>query len=424
MLELMFSMRRYRLWVVLLVGVGVLRCGQPAPTAGNGGATETTNARTVAGTVYNKDNEPAAHALIRVRADTYLPGREKLHSTDYRADSNGSFSFEAPGDTGLILEVISSGGLTRLLHAQVDDADHLGFDTVVVEPVSSVKGSLQGGGDLADVIFGIAGTERTAELLSDGSFVIDSVPVGIVDLAAYRKSVDRFVPVLDSLPVTPNGSFELGSVRFPDLDSGLIALWGFDEESGDTVRDASGNGRHLDVFEARREKGVLGNCLYFDGVDDTAAMRDTMVPSSEGTIMLWMKPDVLSPPESDRNDRIRVIYGNSSFEVTIDDSLVCNEMLAQDNSILKSVSRLSTDRWYQVVFTWNRETAASAIYLDGHLDARGTSATEVPEAVRVVLGKRAPGYPMYRGKLDEVRIYDRVLTREEIRVAYLMISDY
>ncbi len=423
MRELMRSMRRYRFRSVFLVGVLVLHCGEPAPTAGNGGATETTNARTVAGTVYTRDKEPAAHALIRVRADTYLPGREMVHSTDIRTDSNGGFSFEAPGDTALTLEVISSGGLTRLLNGPVDGADYLWFDTVVVEPVSSVKGSLQGGGNLDDLIFGIAGTERTAELLSDGSFVIDSVPVGIVNLAAYRKSVDRFIPVLCSLPVTPAGSFELGSVRFPELDSGLMALWGFDEESGDTARDASGNGRHLDVFEARREKGVSGNCLYFDGVNDTVAMRDTMVASPEGTIMLWMKPDVLSHPESEPNDRIRVIYGNSSFEVTIDDSLLCNEMLARNNSILKSVSRLSTDRWYQVVCTWNRETSESAIYLDGHVDAQGASATVNPQAVRVVFGKRSPGYPMYRGKLDEVRIYDRVLTREEIRTAFLMIND-
>jgi len=49
---------------------------------------------------------------------------------------------------------------------------------------------------------------------------------------------------------------------------GLVAYWSFDEGSGNTLHDLSGNENHGTIYGAVWTGGKSGNALYFDGDDD------------------------------------------------------------------------------------------------------------------------------------------------------------
>ncbi len=52
------------------------------------------------------------------------------------------------------------------------------------------------------------------------------------------------------------------------LDSGLVGWWTFNDGSGGTAADASGNGNNGTVDGASWTTGQLGGALSFDGADD------------------------------------------------------------------------------------------------------------------------------------------------------------
>ena len=59
-------------------------------------------------------------------------------------------------------------------------------------------------------------------------------------------------------------------------NTGLVAAYGFEEISGTTVADASGNGNHGTIKEAVRiTNGHSGKALQFDGMNDWVTVNDS-----------------------------------------------------------------------------------------------------------------------------------------------------
>ena len=53
-----------------------------------------------------------------------------------------------------------------------------------------------------------------------------------------------------------------------DITDGLVAYWSFNEGSGTTLTDNSGNAHDGTIYGATWTSGIAGNGLEFDGVDD------------------------------------------------------------------------------------------------------------------------------------------------------------
>lgn len=91
----------------------------------------------------------------------------------------------------------------------------------------------------------------------------------------------------------------LSVIPVEGLETGRVGYWAFDETSGESASDASGNGAdgELNNFPGDDEtwvEGIVGGALAFDGdgtyvvVDDNDAL-DSM--SQEGTISFWVRPN-------------------------------------------------------------------------------------------------------------------------------------
>ena len=72
-----------------------------------------------------------------------------------------------------------------------------------------------------------------------------------------------------------------------------MAYWKFDEGSGTTVADSSGNGNTGTLVNGPLwTAGRVGNALFFDGIDDNVTVPDSnsLDLSSSFTLSAWVNP--------------------------------------------------------------------------------------------------------------------------------------
>ncbi|MCW5889093.1 MAG: hypothetical protein KIT14_00935 [bacterium] len=77
----------------------------------------------------------------------------------------------------------------------------------------------------------------------------------------------------------------------PVSTTGLVAHWAFDESSGTSVADSSGNGHTGTNSGATITSGQQGNALLFDGEDDVVSIPDAVAlrVSGDMTIEAWVQ---------------------------------------------------------------------------------------------------------------------------------------
>ena len=96
---------------------------------------------------------------------------------------------------------------------------------------------------------------------------------------------NRFSPIRLSTDVTVDNG-----IASPP---GLVAAWGFDEGSGPTASDSSGNANDGSVNGAVWTSGYFGQALDFDGNSDLVLIpdSDSLDLTTAYTFEAWVRPD-------------------------------------------------------------------------------------------------------------------------------------
>jgi hypothetical protein len=399
-------------------------CGTDSPVAaGGGGSTETTNGVTVAGIVHDEHGAKDSGAVIRVRSLTYAPDYDADSSCDAVAcidiivDHDGAFSFFAPDSfpDELLAVVSGSGGAVAAREISLASVgDTLDLGTIQLAAPGALEGVLTAGEPSADMRVAVRGTELWSNVAPDGSFRIEGAPAGEFVLYCVEHGAE------DSAGVDYPAVIEASKVRViedtlavADLSRDLLVWWGFERRQGDTIRADTGRGSLLapDISFA---PGRFGAGLAFEAPGAIATALSPIELPRAGTVSLWCHASRL-----DSGAVYRLLSSSSSaFEITIRDRRVVNELFAADiDFLIDSTTRLSADRWYHLVCTWNAHTGEQRIYIDGRLAARGAAADDPAGAVTLYLGNgvlRNHEHP-FQGRLDEVRLYAAELRPHAIR---------
>src|SRR5215469_471646 len=143
--------------------------------------------------------------------------------------------------------------------------------------------------------------ERTADVTAlrgrDGRRAGWATPMGRIGLAAVMAAAIG-VPELASAPASMSAT------------AGLVAAYGFDEGSGTTVTDASGNGNNGTISNATwAASGKYGSALQFNNDSLVTVPDEASLHLSSGmTLEAWVNPSVVDASWRD------VIYkGNDNF---------------------------------------------------------------------------------------------------------------
>ncbi|MDI6449038.1 LamG domain-containing protein [Anaerobaca lacustris] len=202
-----------------------------------------------------------------------------------------------------------------------------------------------------------------------------------------------------------------GSAAVQGRDDSLIGWWKFDDGLGTVARDASGRGR--DGTLRGGPTWVIGRvdgALQFDGIDDYVEVGSVGISgTAPRTVLGWVKAGTPAVPSWTS------VFGfvpdgstdGTYFDVEIDDTGHYVAHICGDQWILGPVDT----QWRHVGGTY--DGSAGRWYLDGQLIGGVEGQLGTIDHVRI--GARLSNGKYFPGLIDDVRIYNRVLTEAEIR---------
>ncbi|MFQ6043811.1 MAG: LamG domain-containing protein [Candidatus Poribacteria bacterium] len=200
--------------------------------------------------------------------------------------------------------------------------------------------------------------------------------------------------------------------------AGIVAYWPFDEGKGKDAKDASGNGNDGEVHDAKWVDGRFGKALEFDG-------NFVLVPNDDSynfdkeqsfSIVLWINYKAKGAWQG----VLQKFNGGYPFKVEVNPSNnLYFALWDRTNNPGASVGNVSGS-WHHAAFVRDRSEKKLYAYLDGVLKETkdDTIAGTIKNASDLYIGARKPGTAiLYYGILDEIAIYDRILSEAEINAA-------
>ena len=227
-----------------------------------------------------------------------------------------------------------------------------------------------------------------------------------------------FLLALAFLPVS--------DVHAQDITTGLAGHWKFDETSGTSASDSSGNNNTGTLTNSPTwTTGKINSALSFDGVNDYADIGTMNVSGSGITIAAWVKADSFSSAIDTRF----ISKANSTSEQGH------YWMLGQTNSggdklrfrlkaggstqtLIASSGDLPTGTWFHAIATYDGSTMR--LYKDGiEVGSVAKSGTiDIDATIPANIARNPDGSNHMDGTMDDVRIYNRALSTSDIQALY------
>jgi RHS repeat-associated protein len=204
----------------------------------------------------------------------------------------------------------------------------------------------------------------------------------------------------------------------PPPVAGLVAAYGFEEASGTTAADSSGNNLSGTLTGASRVDGRFGKSLEFDGTDDwvTVADANQLDLTTGMTLSAWVYPTAALGPwpciimkERPPNGASYSLYANTNYSRP--GTYITENGTEYD---LTGGNLLPVGQWSYLTSTYNGGTLA--IYVNGALvGSRSLTVSISPsDGPLRIGGDDIWEDEHFAGRIDEVRIYNRALSPAEI----------
>ncbi|OGF80556.1 hypothetical protein A2930_03115 [Candidatus Giovannonibacteria bacterium RIFCSPLOWO2_01_FULL_45_34] len=224
------------------------------------------------------------------------------------------------------------------------------------------------------------------------------------------------------------------SINNDSLQKGLVGYWSFNDNdlasntNITTALDRSGQGndgklQNMSTSSARAI-GKIGQGLSFDGVDDYVQSTNVLSVGDVFTVSMWFKRGSLTPASyhtlwsSGKNGPVITLDLSNSDAVQLH-----GHSLGTLTTSTITISETTT--WHHLVVAKNG-SASTKMYIDG-IDRTGTVTNQT---MLTTTHKPAIGMDLFQdtdnptassyfnGPIDDVRIYNRTLTRDEIKRLY------
>jgi hypothetical protein len=193
---------------------------------------------------------------------------------------------------------------------------------------------------------------------------------------------------------------------FTDWNNSLVGWW---KLNGDTT-DSSGKNNNGTNYGATPISGKLGGAMSFDGVSDYINIGNFLTSNlSEFTFSVWIKTSSLV-----RGVPLAWGYGYRYFRIgvggiiyfTVDDS---------SSGAAFSETIVTDGEWHHIVGVG--KSGDSNIYIDGVKEGNSTK-NILWTGSRLIAGAMAGGTASFNGSIDDVQIYNRALSSDEVASLY------
>ena len=222
-------------------------------------------------------------------------------------------------------------------------------------------------------------------------------------------------------------AFADGSLSWAEVTDGLVAHWKLDETGGQEILDSAGDNVGMNQGVTLGQPGLLGNAGKFDnGEDDFIDFGDTMQLDgrNSATVCAVVRPESFNPPDSkNRANSRNGILGDSDarfiFSLTENGRLVfiwdAGDRKFQ-TIITEPIDAVPLGAYSHVAAVRNGSTMM--LYVNGEVKKVDSSflSDNFVRFGRMQLGRVNNSTARdFCGRIDDVRVYGRALSAEEIR---------
>ena len=237
--------------------------------------------------------------------------------------------------------------------------------------------------------------------------------------------------VLDKLVLTSDGDYTpsgLGPDETINLESlsspanpstGLVAAYSFEEGSGSTTADVSGQGNPGVISGASwSARGKFGNALYFNGANSWVTINDSpsLDLTNSMTLEAWVYPtSTMSGWQAVINKEQPGGFG-AAYYLAANSDLNQPELAVYttDWHKLYGGPSLSANQWIHLAGTYDGTTLR--LYVNGNQVSSQPQAGGIDVTNGVLrIGGNSYWGEFFQGRIDEVRIYNRALSASEIQ---------
>jgi Concanavalin A-like lectin/glucanases superfamily len=213
------------------------------------------------------------------------------------------------------------------------------------------------------------------------------------------------------------GTMHIGASQNQKLTNGLVGLWSFDSPDmfNGTAYDRSGQGNNGTLTNGpQRTIGKIGQGMQFDGVNDYVVLSDRAYPANY-SVSVWLYFKGIVGGNESPFFNIGACYSTIDNDGTLS---YWNNGFAGSGSFGGGAFPIGS--WQQVVVTYDGTVLRA--YVNGSSFGNTiTSTSECTGASNVFeIGASSAESEFFNGLLDDVRIYNRVLTAQEIKRLYNM----
>lgn len=389
-----------------------------------------------------------------VFTSSLLPGSAVINwTTDQPSTSSvqyglTSYTASTPTDATLVTQhsvTISNLTASTLYHFRVSSTNSsegatVSADSTFVTAALPTTISLSAAAPTLSLIQGQSATDgitatRISGLPVSVGFSASSLPAGVT--AAF-STADCMATCSSMLTLTtsssaPTGVFSLiigssggGTAASTSLSlsisaasnlaSGLMALWDFNELRGTMTADSSGNGNTGTFHNVSWASNVCTGCVSLSGFNSYISVPESasLEGSSQMTVSMWLRPN------SNRKVDSRTVSKLYSWDVKLNGGSRAPQFSAGGAYGTLNYS-LALNQWQHVVFTF------SSGVLKGYVNGKSvtfaantfTAGSTLPlQMYGLYLGTDASKTTFYNGYMDDVRIYNRVLSDTDVATLY------
>ncbi len=194
-------------------------------------------------------------------------------------------------------------------------------------------------------------------------------------------------------------------------DAGRIAHWKFNDGSGTSAKDYSANEHTGTLSGPIWYPGKWDKALKFDGENDYVSLSGSFNDITQ-TQEAWVK--IEGTPSSNYRITSRGSCGNGRLYINSSRRVVWEFGNSTTCDTAVSDTVLEEGKWYHLAGTFDNNNNEAKIYINGKLDKTKTIAIEPIISGTLTIGSFSGTAQFFKGLIDNVAIYNRVKSAEEI----------
>ncbi len=293
---------------------------------------------------------------------------------------------------------------------------------------------LDAGAGFTSYLWNTGQTTQTLAVTETGTYIVsvedalgcmanDSTYVNIINLQIAQNDTTIFAGESIGLSIMGGDS--------ANINNGLVAWYPFNGNAN----DESGNGNNGNVYGSSLSVDRFGNengCYSFNGAENyiyiNASSSLNTATNLSTTINTWVN---VMDYNYDNPSLIYygVDYSQPTFCNIIDDSLVraANYLWQLPYGNCYSSTKIIPNEWYFVSYVYDKQNSLIKVYVNGVFENQTSYTVTNPVNPHLEFGRDpyGGGSQFFNGKLDDIRIFNRALTDNEIQKLYFEgLGDY